>query len=83
MNARIDRIENNNAVIVFPDVSPQSTPNGKERQVLMPMELLPKGAREGSFLTISVELDPQGEQRQREKIGSLLDKLRARNTDGP
>jgi hypothetical protein len=110
MNARIDRIENGNAVIIFSNDRPEDvdetqgigspahdvlemvsvggeavtndqlrTSDVQGLQVVMPVKLLPQGAREGSFLTISVELDPRGEQGQREKIGSLLDKLRSKN----
>ena len=67
MKAVIDRFENNTAVVLFGD---------DEIAVNIPMTLLPDGAREGSMLNVTLELDPEGELRQREKVSKLLEKLK-------
>lgn len=70
MKAKIDRIENGFAVILAGD---------EELKMDVPLTLLPSGAKEGSLLNISFELDPGGEKLQREKIAGLLEKLRNKN----
>ncbi len=70
MRAVIDRFEGDLAVLLFGD---------EEIKVDVPRSLLPPGAKEGSWLTVSLELDLEGEQSQREKISEQLKRLRERN----
>ena len=70
MRAVIDRLEGDLAVLLFGD---------EEIKVDFPRSLLPPGAKEGSWLTVSMELDLEGEQGQREKISEQLKRLRERN----
>lgn len=42
----------------------------------VPSKFLPKGAKEGSWLKVSFELDPEGTEKQKEKTSKLLDKLK-------
>ena len=46
-----------------------------EEPVDFPKKLLPKGTKEGSWLWLGFELDPEGEAKQREKMKNLMDKL--------
>lgn len=70
VKAVIDRFEGDFAVVLFGD---------EEIKADIPRKLLPKGAREGSWLRVHFELDPEGEKRQREKIEGLLNRLREKN----
>lgn len=67
MKAVIDRFEGDFAVVLFGD---------EEIKVDIPNKLLPKGAKEGSWLNIIFELDPDATKKQQEKIQGLLEKLR-------
>jgi len=73
MKAVIDRFEGDYAVVLFGD---------EEIRADVPRALLPPGAREGSWLKVSFELDPEGEAEQRERISKLLDKLKSRSPRG-
>ncbi len=70
MKAVIDRFEENLAVVLFGD---------EEIKVDIPKKLLPKGAKEGSWLKVSIDLDKEGTKKQEEKIRSKLDKLKNKN----
>lgn len=70
MKAVVDRIENQIALVLLGD---------EEIKIDIPLALLPEGTKEGSFLKVTFELDPAGEQAQREKISALLDKLKNKN----
>ncbi len=67
MKAVIDRFEGDYAVVLVGE---------SEVKMDVPRTLLPRGSREGSWLTFDLRLDPEGEKRQREKISKLLDKLK-------
>ncbi len=67
MKAVIDRFEGEFAIVLVGD---------EEIKVDVPKKLLPKGAKEGSWLKISFELDPEGTEKQKEKVSNLLDKLK-------
>ncbi len=67
MKAVIDRFEGEYAVVL---VGPE------EIKVDLPRELLPEGAREGSVLDVSFELDPGGEEERRIRIRDKLGKLK-------
>ena len=51
MKAVIDRFEGDHAVVLFGD---------EEIKVDIPRQLLPTGVKEGSWLKVSFELDPDG-----------------------
>ncbi len=70
MKAVIDRIEGNLAVVLVGD---------KEVKIDVPLEILPVEAREGSWLKITFELDPEGTKKQKEKISDLINKLKNKN----
>ena len=70
MKAVIARFEGDHAVVLF---------GVEEIKVDIPRQLLPSGAKEGSWLNVSFELDPEGEKQQREKIEGLLEKLKKKN----
>ena len=81
MKAVIDRIENGIAILLV---------DRDEQRVELPIELLPEGATEGSWLKIcpadedsdsmwqnaSMVLDLEGELKQREKVSGLLERLK-------
>ncbi len=70
MKAVIDRFEESYAVVLVGD---------NEIQFCIPRSLLPAGAKEGSWLNISFDIDKEGEQKQRDKIQNLLDKVKNRH----
>jgi hypothetical protein len=45
-----------------------------EVKVNIPKKILPKGAKEGSWLKVSIDLDKEGTMKQEEKIRAKLDK---------
>lgn len=63
MKVIIDRFEGNYAVVELED----------KRVCNMPVELLPKGAKEGSVLKI--EIDTEETNNQKERIKKLMDEL--------
>ncbi len=70
MKAVIDRLEGDDAVVLV---------GNEEVKIDIPKELLPKGAKEGSWLKFSLELDSEGTERQKKKIEDKLKKLRDKN----
>jgi len=66
MKAVIDRFEEGYAIVLVGD---------EEFKVDIPKELIPKGAKEGSWLKFNLELDPEGTERQKKKIERKLKKL--------
>ncbi len=67
MKAVIDRLEGDHAVVLFGD---------KEIKADIHKKLLPRGAREGSWLKVSFELDVEETQKQEKKIKDLVEKLK-------
>ena len=67
MRAVIDRFEETYAVLL---VGPQ------EVELHIRKEELPPESKEGSVLLLGFSLDTQGEVQQREKVSSLLNKLK-------
>ena len=67
MKAVIDRIEEGIAVVLLGD---------KEVKLDVALAELPSGAKEGSWLKVNFDLDPEGEMNQRSKIGRLIEKLK-------
>lgn len=70
MKAVIDRFEEDYAVLLVGD---------DEVKLDVPINLLPEGCREGSWLKLRFELDPERTRSQEEKNESLLDKLKKKN----
>ena len=66
MKAVVDRIEGEMAVLLLGD---------NEVKIEVALAELPIGTKEGSWLKVGFELDPEGEKRQKDKIGGLLGKL--------
>lgn len=67
MRMVVDRIQESIAVCLMGE---------KEVKVDIPLEYLPEGTKEGSWIDVDFKLDLSGEQKQREKISKLLDKLK-------
>ena len=67
LKAVIDRFEGNYAIVLVGD---------KEIKLDVLRELLPDGAKEGTWLKISFEINSEGEIEQREKISNLLEKIK-------
>ena len=67
MKAVVDRFEGNQAVVLF---------GSDETKVNIPKILLPKGAKEGSWLKVDIVLDKEGTKKQEEKIKGMLDKMK-------
>ncbi len=53
MKAVIDRFEGDHAIVLFGD---------EETKVDIPRQLLPLGVKEGDWLNVSFELDPEGDK---------------------
>ena len=67
MKAVIDRFEGSIAVVLFGD---------DEIKADIPKKLIPKGAKEGSWLKVNIDLDKDRTKKQEEKIKGVLDKLK-------
>ncbi len=67
--AVIDRIEEDLAVVLIGD---------EEEQIHIPTNLLPEGAQEGDHLIAHWELDPQSTEAARERVTSLLERLKSK-----
>jgi hypothetical protein len=66
MKAIIDRFEGDMAVVLI----------GEDKIHLdVPRKLLPKNAKEGSWLNVVFELDPEVAEKQKQQISSLLERL--------
>ena len=72
IKAVVDRFEGEYAILMVGD---------PEESVDFPKKLLPKGTKEGSWLWLDFELDPEGEEKQREKMKNLMDKLVNKHPD--
>lgn len=71
MKAVIDRIEGEIAVLLV----------GEDELTLdVPIRLLPNGASEGTWMTISFELDLKETERRKNKVSALLSKLKKKNS---
>jgi hypothetical protein len=64
----LDRIENNIAVLL---VRPEET-----IRLNLPLSLLPEGSKEGDILTIDITKDEQETEQAKEKVSSLLERLK-------
>ena len=70
MKAVIDRFEGEYAVLLIGE---------EEHKANIPKRYLPYEACEGTWLKIGFEIDNETTNKQREKISSLLEKLKSRN----
>jgi len=70
VKAVIDRFEEGYAVVLVGD---------EEIKVDIPRELLPKEAKEGSWLNFNLDLDPEGTEKQKKKIEDKLKRLLDKN----
>lgn len=68
MKATIDRVEGKTAVLLMGE-------DGKIK-MNMPLVLLPVGCKEGEVLNISIERDPDATGQARERVSSLMEKLK-------
>jgi Protein of unknown function (DUF3006) len=64
--AVVERIEGNKAVL---------EPLSGGESFIVPVDLLPEGAREGSVVNASFQLDPETETARRERIRELQKKM--------
>jgi hypothetical protein len=68
MKATIDRIEGKMAVLLMGE-------DGKTK-VNMPLSLLPEGCKEGDILSISIERDSEANEKAKERVSELMEKLK-------
>jgi hypothetical protein len=66
-----DRIEENIAVLLFRDE--------EKIKINIPLFLLPLGSKEGDILSIAITRDVQETEAAKERVSSLLEKLKKKN----
>jgi hypothetical protein len=64
----LDRIENEIAVVL---IRPEET-----TKISIPLSLLPEGSKEGDILNIDITKDVQETEQAKERVSSLLEKLK-------
>ena len=69
----LDRIEENIAVLFVRDE--------EKIKINIPLCLLPVGSKEGDILDIAITRDVQETETTKERVSSLLEKLRTKNKD--
>jgi hypothetical protein len=69
VKAVVDRFENGYAVVLLGD---------EEIELAVARELLPQEVREGSWLRVRFELDPEETKKQEARVRELLKKLEER-----
>ena len=69
----LDRIEENIAVLLVRDE--------EAIKINIPLSLLPVGSKEGDILDIAITRDVQETEVTKERVSSLLEKLRNKNKD--
>lgn len=67
----LDRIEENVAVLLVRDE--------EKTRINIPLSLLPVGCREGDILDIAITKDVQETESAKERVSSLLEKLKNKN----
>jgi hypothetical protein len=67
VQATIDRIEGDVAILVLDIIPPQTIP--------LPTALLPDGCREGDIVRLTLEPDPEATRIGRERIAGTIDRL--------
>lgn len=73
MKMTIDRIEEGIAVLVSLEDKPQ--------KVNVPVSLIPPGSREGDVVTMQLERDDEATAAARERVSSLLEKLKKKHRE--
>ena len=73
MRAVIDRVEGKLAVLLVGDES---------TKLNVPLSLLPVGCKEGDVLNISFERDPEATEQAKERVSSLMEKLKKKSQGG-
>lgn len=68
LKTTLDRVENKIAVLL---VRPEET-----TKISIPLSLLPEGSKEGDILNIDITKDMQETEQAKERVSSLLDKLK-------
>lgn len=68
LKTTLDRIENKIAVLL---VRPE-----ENTKISIPLSLLPEGSKEGDILNIDITKDMQETEQAKERVSSLLDKLK-------
>jgi hypothetical protein len=71
--ATLDRIEEEVAVLLLRD--------DEKVKINIPLFLLPEGSREGDILDINIAKDVQETENAKERVSSLLEKLKNKNRD--
>lgn len=66
--AFLDRFEDGKAILLLGD--------DQRRTIILPAELMPSEAREGSYLVISIRFDPELTAKSREEVERSIQKLR-------
>jgi hypothetical protein len=74
MKATIDRIEGQMAVLLAGD-----EPVGFN----IPLSLLPEGCKEGDVLNLAIERDLEETQDAKERVSSLMERLKKKSQDQP
>ena len=70
MKAVIDRVEDKIAVLLLEDES---------IKLNIPLSLLPDGCKEGDILNMSFERDVVGTEQAKERVSSLMEKLKKKS----
>jgi hypothetical protein len=66
LRATVDRIEEQKAVLFI----------GEENyRIIVPVNLLPENAAEGTVLSIQIEVDPSATEEARQRVQGLINKL--------
>ncbi|MDY0130903.1 MAG: DUF3006 domain-containing protein, partial [Methanosarcina vacuolata] len=71
--ATLDRIENDIAVLLVRD--------GETTKINIPFSLLPEESKEGDILDITIAINIQETAAAKERVSSLLEKLKNKNRD--
>jgi hypothetical protein len=66
--ATVDRIEGDTAVLIL-----HGAPSGT---FMVPAALLPEGCHEGDIIALTLERDPAGTQKERERIARQIGRLK-------
>ena len=74
MKATIDRIEGKLAALLIR--------NGENIKLNFPLILLPEGSKEGDILDISIHKDEKETEDAKERVSSLIEKLKSKNKQG-
>jgi hypothetical protein len=74
MKATIDRVEDKLAVLLIR--------NGESIKLNVPLILLPEGSKEGDILNISIQKDEMETEAAKNRVLSLIDKLKSKNKQG-